>query len=110
MFETPVAESLSDEASGGDLSGKKSAKKKKIKNQNPPKQNRMQGTKQIMCGKVSPWNRETPRHDTLCRILRSSFLSFSLAADESQKNDWGKLSVHSDLCVLLWCFWGKIIF
>lgn len=87
MFETPVAESLSDEASGGDLSGKKSAKKKKIKNQNPPKQNRMQGTKQIMCGKVSPWNRETPRHDTLCRILRSSFLSFSLAADESQKND-----------------------
>lgn len=34
MFETPVAESLSDEASGGDLSGKKSAKNKK-KNKKP---------------------------------------------------------------------------
>lgn len=53
----------------------------------------MQGTKRIMCGKVSPWNHETPRQDNehtvqgVLRPLRSSFLSFSLAADESQKND-----------------------
>jgi hypothetical protein len=60
VFEKPVAESLPDEASGGDLSGKKSAKEKKKKR----KENEKQCTKEIMCGKVSPWNCETPRRDT----------------------------------------------
>lgn len=75
--------------------------------QKKKKKARMQGTKQIMCGKLSPWNRETPRQDTehtvqgVLRTLRSSFLSFSLAADESQKNDWGK----SSLFILIYvCF------
>lgn len=86
VFEKPVAESLPDEASGGDLSGKKSAKEKK------KKEKKMKSNVQRKSC-VGRYHHGTVKHqdetlNILCRVsLRSSFLSTSLAAEESQKND-----------------------